>query len=94
MCGKVCLRFLIIAWPNQQIFENKKFVDNTQQCFAFKLQTIFPDHNWNFSLKVKVMRSNPGYLLIFFLLYVEILRVPVSDLVRFFKDVAKMKIST
>ena len=40
----------------KQTCENKKFVDITQQCFALLL-------------KVKVMGSNPGYLLNFFLLY-------------------------
>ena len=32
----------------QQSFENKKFVDNTQQCFAFTPQANFPVHNLNF----------------------------------------------
>ena len=46
------------------------FVDNAQQCFAFTPQANFPAHNLNFlSLKVKVMVSNPGYLLKPFLLY-------------------------
>ena len=29
-------------------FKNKKFVDNTQQCFAFMSQAKFPAHNLNF----------------------------------------------
>jgi hypothetical protein len=61
--GKSCLR---CKWQNivghcQQTFENKKFVDITQQCFALLPQV-------NFSMKVKVMGSNPGYLLKSFLL--------------------------
>ena len=52
------------------MFENKKFVDNAQQCFAFTSQANFPYHIYayfEFSLKVKVMGSNAGYLLIFLL---------------------------
>ena len=45
-----------IAGPCQQTFENKKFVDNTKQCFAFTLQANFLANN----LRVKVIRSNPG----------------------------------
>ena len=54
---KVCWRF-------------QKFVDG-QQCFAFTPQANFPAHNLNFywRTKVKVMGSNPGYLLKSFLLY-------------------------
>ena len=40
--GKVCLRHC------QQTFEKKKFVDITQQCFAFTPQANFPAHNLNF----------------------------------------------
>ena len=32
-------------------FESKKFVDNTQQCFAFTPQAKFPAHNLNFHWK-------------------------------------------
>ena len=32
----------------QQTFYFQKFVDNTQQCFAFTPQSNFPDHNLNF----------------------------------------------
>ena len=58
-----------IAGHCQSTFENKKFVDITQQCFAFAPQANAPNHNLNFSLKVKVMGSNPGNLLKPFLLY-------------------------
>ena len=47
----------------------KKFVDITQQCFAYTPQANFPANDLNFSLKVKVMGSNPGYLLKKILLY-------------------------
>ena len=40
---KVCLR-----WHCRQNFENKKFVDITQQCFALLPQVDFPAHNLNF----------------------------------------------
>ena len=50
----------------QQTFENKKFVDIPQQCFALLPQGNFPAHNLN-SLMVKVIGSNPGYLLESFL---------------------------
>ena len=59
-----------IAWWCHQTFENKKFVDNSQKCFAFTPQVNFPDQ-FEFSLKVKVMGSNPGYLLKSFLVYLE-----------------------
>ena len=36
-----------IAGHCQQTFENKKFVDITQQCFAFTTQVNFPSHNLN-----------------------------------------------
>ena len=45
MGGKICLR-CNIAGCCQQTFENKKFVDNTQQCFAFMSQANFPAHNY------------------------------------------------
>ena len=35
-------------WKHQQIFENKKFVDISQQCFALLPQVTFPAHNLNF----------------------------------------------
>ena len=44
----------------------KKFVDNAQQCFAL---SKLSRPKFEFSLKVKVMRSNPGYLLKSSLLY-------------------------
>jgi hypothetical protein len=37
-----------IAGQCQQAFENKKFVDITQQCFALLPQVIFPANNLNF----------------------------------------------
>ena len=37
-----------IAGCHQQTFENKNFVDITQQCFAFTPQASFPAHNLNF----------------------------------------------
>jgi len=37
-----------VAGRCQQTFENKKFVDNAQQCFAFAPQANFPAHNLNF----------------------------------------------
>jgi len=45
------------------------FVDITQQCFALLPQVNFPANNFEFSLKLKVMGSNPGYILKSFLLY-------------------------
>ena len=51
-----------IAGHCQQTFENKKFVDISQQCFALLPQVNF------LANKVKVMGSNPGYLLKSFLL--------------------------
>ena len=41
MGGKVYCR-------SQQTFENKKFLDNTQQCFALLPQVNFPANNLNF----------------------------------------------
>ena len=43
----------LFFWPNiaghgQQTLLNKKFVDNTQQCFASTPQANFPAHNLNF----------------------------------------------
>ena len=55
-----------IAGHCQQTFENKKFVDISQQCFALLPQVNFPANNLDFLLKV--MGSNPGYLLKSFLL--------------------------
>ena len=49
--------------------ENKKFVDNAQHCFAFEAQANFSRLQFEFSLKVKVMGSNPDYLLIYFPIY-------------------------
>ena len=37
-----------IAWHCQQTFENKKFVDITQQCFALLPQVKFPANDLNF----------------------------------------------
>ena len=37
-----------IARRCQQTFENKKFVEITQQCFALLPQVNFPTHNLNF----------------------------------------------
>jgi hypothetical protein len=37
-----------IAGRCQQTFENKKFVDITQQCFALLPQVNFPANNLNF----------------------------------------------
>ena len=60
-----------IAGCCEQTFDNKKFVDITKQGFALLPQVNYPAYNLNFhcALKVKVMRSNPGYLLKSFLLY-------------------------
>jgi len=41
----------------------QKFVDNPQQCFVFT-----PQANFEFSLKMEVMGSNPGYLVKSYLL--------------------------
>ena len=54
MGGKVCLRCkgkILLGVVNKlvkQTFENKKFVDITQQCFALLAQVNFPAHNLNF----------------------------------------------
>ena len=52
-----------IAGCCQQTFENKKFVDITQQCFALLPLVTFPANN------LKVMGSTLGYLLKSILLY-------------------------
>ena len=50
----------------ESLLENKKFVDITQQCFAFTPRANFAaQKKVNFpanKLKVKVMESNPGGL--------------------------------
>ena len=48
--GKFVLRFLCkkIAGCCQQTFDNKKFVDITQQCFALLLQVKFLANDLNF----------------------------------------------
>ena len=48
MGGKVSLRCKGKTGGCQQTFENKKFVDITQQCFALLPQGNFPAHNLNF----------------------------------------------
>ena len=50
MARKVCLRCEgeNIAGHCQQTFENKNFVDITQQCFALLPQVNFPANNSNF----------------------------------------------
>ena len=49
---KVCLRCkgktLLAYWTLSTNFENKKFVDITQQCFAFLPRVNFPANNLNF----------------------------------------------
>jgi hypothetical protein len=50
MGGKICLRCkgeTLLGVVNK-LFKTKKFVDNTQQCFAFMSQAKFPAHNLNF----------------------------------------------
>ena len=45
------VKIQIMGWKvcfYQQSFENKKFVDITQQCFALLPQVIFPANNLNF----------------------------------------------
>ena len=56
------IRRNIVGWC-QQTFCFQKFLDNSQQCFAFTPQTNFPAQ--------KVVRSNPGYLLKHFLFYLK-----------------------
>ena len=58
-----------IAWWCQQFFCLQKFVDNDQKCFVFISHQTFP-LIFEFSLKVKMMESNPGYRLKSVLLYV------------------------
>ena len=50
MVGKVCIEMQKqnIAGHCQQTFENKKFVDITQQCFALLPQENFLTNNLNF----------------------------------------------
>ena len=52
MGGEVCLRCkgktLLVG---QQTFENNKFVDITQQCFALLSQVNFPTNNSNFQIQ-------------------------------------------
>ena len=57
-----------IAEHCQLTFENTRFVDITQPYFALLPQVNYPANNLEFSLKMKVMGSNPGYLLKSFLL--------------------------
>ena len=44
MGGKVCLR----CKGKPLLLKTKRFVDITQQCFAFTSQAHFPTHNLNF----------------------------------------------
>ena len=55
------------CWFCQQSFENKKFVDITQQYMPYYLSGQL----FEFSLKLKVMGSNPGCLLKSFLLHIK-----------------------
>ena len=50
MGGKVVYRGVQAkhCWVLSTTFENKKFVDNVQQCFAFTPQANFPTQNLNF----------------------------------------------
>ena len=48
MGGKVCSRCKGKTLLGQQVFQNNKFVDITQQCFALLLQVNFPANNLNF----------------------------------------------
>ena len=69
MGGKVWLRFkgktLLIHY--QQTFENKKFVDITQQCFALLPQVNSPTNNLNFYWKrwdqIQAISLNLFYLI-------------------------------
>ena len=74
MGGKVCLRCIGKTLLGLS-FENKKFVDITQQCFVFTHQAAFTTNNLNFHWRrrwyvsrIYVIGSNPGYLLKSFLL--------------------------
>ena len=91
------IRQNIAGWL-QQTFCFQKFVDNAQPCFAFTTQVNFPSHNLNFHWKVKVMESDPGYLLKFFLPDLtrinELLRVEgisLEDI--FFEEISFQEIS-
>ena len=46
--GKVCSRCKGKTLLGQQVFQNNKFVDITQQCFALLTQGNFPAMNLNF----------------------------------------------
>ena len=46
--AKVCSRLKAKHCWAKEIFENKKFVDITQQCFALLPQVNFPSNNLNF----------------------------------------------
>jgi hypothetical protein len=50
MGGKVCSKYKgkTLLRRCRQTFENKKFVDIIQQCFALLLQVNFPTNNLNF----------------------------------------------
>ena len=50
MSGKVCLRCKVktLLGDVNKLFENKMFVDITQQCFALLPQVNFPTNNLNF----------------------------------------------
>jgi hypothetical protein len=41
------LKGSLVSIPSPSPFENKKFVDNAQQCFAFTPQVNFPANNLN-----------------------------------------------
>ena len=57
------------CWVISTNFLFSKVADKTQQCFAFTPQANFPPR-FEFSLFVKAMGLNPGYLLLqYFLLY-------------------------
>ena len=64
MGGKVGLRCKGKTLPTKVL--DKKFVDNAQQCLSEKDKT----KNSNVHDSLKVMGSNPGYLLKFFLLQI------------------------
>ena len=58
MGGKVCLSCkckTLLSLVNKATFENKKFVDINQQCFALLTQVNFPAKNMNFHWRY------PGY---------------------------------
>ena len=60
----------------QLTFCFQKFVDNAQQCFAFKPQENLPSQIWIFT---EGDGMNPGYLLKYFLLYVKCKDQPSSS---------------